>query len=77
MCGIRVGRVEIFAKFTSSFLNRNHLFGKELFYAKNIKEKATKADMEELVAYKRKEKCDENNCVHDTNTQLSEKRLAL
>lgn len=27
-----------------------------------------KADMEELVAYKRKEKCDENNCVHDTNT---------
>ena len=39
---------------------------------KNIKNNATKADMEELVAYKRKEKCGENNDVNDINVDVVE-----
>lgn len=48
------------------------LDGITLANLKNIKKNATKADMEELVAYKRKEKCDENNCVNETNTGVLE-----
>ena len=39
MCGIEIDRVALFAKFTSSFLNRNHLFGKEFFMIKFSKTK--------------------------------------
>lgn len=50
------------------------LDGITLANLKNIKEKATKADMEELVAYKRKNTCESTNEEESSNERLTIKQ---